>query len=683
MLSFIASPGVAQQPESPVTLEIIPKQSYTQSLIPLLRDRNPEAALQTFDGLIDQTLPLGDLVYSDLPSAAAALHRSLAQQDSGDVYEWLSTWTLPTADRQRVRLLTVPVPIDAPPKVFARSIGERPRDTTFAVAAVGPVDGLWCSGWMWLQAANDLGQLPAVRVKLKGMVDGQVAGAEPLYVLSQLVGTRGDLALANAYLQKQATVTGEATPLTPSDINDVAIAAAAVEYPETQGVAEAFLASMIDRATDEDAVNLRPMLRIAHAVAVQNHRGKSPSSVLFENRLKHWLPVTVRSAKAIERGQRSGVWLTHEQHVLHLAGGTADVLLCRYPLTGVFDFICETQEGGAIGTDGGLVYAGLQFQALGRTDQLTVWDADAKQAVTRTAPFARSGTSPVFNHVSIRSSDTASQFESNFHPLWFDEKASLASPWLGLRSGGTKRPVFRNIRLTGKPQIPRQVELIKSDQLRGWMSGFYDESQPPIRDSRMERMLEDAAEAKPVFDWRVEGDRIIAAKQTTSAEAGKPGLLQYQRPLLEDESITYEFLHQDDASIVHPAVGRLTFLLEPGGVRLRWITTGESEWTGLPVNNAALEPLNRRGPRTLPLKQEAWNQVRVQRTGGELLIHLNSELIYQRPLEPHADTTFGLYRTARTHEATIRNAIMTGDWPSTVPQDFLNDPTAVNMPKAP
>ncbi len=683
MISFMALTCVAQQPEPSAPLSMDPRQSYTQSLIPVLRQRNPEAALQTFDGLIDQTLQLGGLMYSDLPSAAAALHRSLAQQDSGDVFNWLSKWTLPTTERQRVRMLTVPVPIDAPPKVFARSISERPRDTTFATAAVGPVEGLWCSGWMWLQAANELGQLPAMREKLKEMVESQVAGAEPFYVLSQLLGTRGDLALANAYLQQRTIVAGESTQLTPSDINDVAIAAAAVDYPETQAAAEAFLVSMIDRATDGDAISLRPLLRIAHAVAVQTHRGKSPSSDLFQNRLKYWIPITVRSAKAIERGQHSGVWLTHEEHVLHLAGGAADILLCRFPLTGSFDFICETQEGGAVGTDGGLVYAGLQFQALGRSDQLTVWDADAQQSAMRTAPFARSGTDPVFNHVSIRASETASQFESNFHPLWFDEKTSLASPWLGLRSAGTKRPVFRNIRLTGKPQIPRQIELITSDQLRGWMSGFYDESQPPIRDSRMETTSEDAAEAQPVFDWRVEGDRIIAAKQTTSAEADKPGLLQYQRPLLEGESITYEFLHQDDASVVHPAVGRLAFLLESGGVRLRWITTGESEWTGLPIDNAALEPLNRRGPRALPLKQEEWNQVRVQRTGGEILVHLNEELIYQRPLETDADTTFGLYRAARSNEANIRSVIMTGDWPSTLPEDFLSNPLTTALTETP
>ena len=679
MIAFaFSSISKAQEPASQAVATTAPTRSYAQQVLPPLRQRNPEVAIQAFDALIDQALPLGDLVYSDLPSAAAALNRSLAQQSSSDVFDWLSKWTLPTAERKRVRMLTVPVPMDAPPKVFARSISERPRDTTFAIASVGPVEGLWCSGWMLLQAANDLGQLPAIRVTLKQMVDQQIAGAEPLYVLSQLVGARGDLPLANAYLQQRSTIISESTALTPSDLNDVAIAAAAIQHSETQAAAEACLASMIDREIDDDAVSLRPMQRVAHAAAVQAHRGTSSPKVLFENRLKYWTPATVRSAKAIERGQRNGVWLTHEQHVLHLAGGTTDILFCRFPLIGSFDFICETQEGGAVGTDGGLVYGGLQFQALGRSDQLTVWNADTQQTVTRIAPFARSGTSPVFNHVSIRSSEAASQFESNFHPVWFDKRSALASPWLGLQSFGTKRPVFRNLRLTGEPQIPQQIKLISGDQLRGWMSAFYDESQPPFYDSPVEKPTVEATDDKQSYDWRLEADHIVGAKQTAPEKSEQPGLMQYQRPLLESESVTYEFLHQDEASVVHPAVGRLTFLLESGGVRLRWITTGESEWTGLAIDNAALEPLHRRGPRLLPLKQEDWNQVRVQLAGEEILIHLNDELIYQRPLEPNADTTFGLYRAARSSKATIRSVIMTGNWPNTLPQEFLDNPLATD-----
>jgi hypothetical protein len=56
------------------------------------------------------------------------------------------------------------------------------------------------------------------------------------------------------------------------------------------------------------------------------------------------------------------------------------------------------------------------------------------------------------------------------------------------------------------------------------------------------------------------------------------------------------------------------------------------------------------------------------------LIHLNDELIYQRPSEPNAASTFGLYRASSASEANIRSVIMTGDWPSTLPEDFLHDP---------
>ncbi|MGV3483383.1 MAG: hypothetical protein ACO1RT_03065, partial [Planctomycetaceae bacterium] len=236
---------VAQTPEAKVAVTAAPRASYTQQVLPPLRERDPEAALQGFDKLIDRTLPLSDLVHSDLPSAAGALHRSLAQESSGDVYNWLSQWTLPTATRDQVRVVTVAVPMDAPPKLFARSIGERPRDTTFAVASIGPVEGLWCNGWMLLQAANELGQLAKLRVTLKELTDRQIAGAEQLYALSQLVGARGDLAIANEYLQKRTLEAGDSVALTASDINDVAIAAAAIEHPETQASAKTCLARLV------------------------------------------------------------------------------------------------------------------------------------------------------------------------------------------------------------------------------------------------------------------------------------------------------------------------------------------------------------------------------------------------------------------------------------------------------
>lgn len=655
------------------------KPSYSELVLPALRERDPEAALQKLDESAN-SLTISDMLYSDLPSAAAALNRSLVQLSSDQQYEILEEWTLPTEQRKRVRVLSTPVPTDAPPKVFARSIGERPRDNTFAVAAVGPVDGFFCSGWMLLQAANEMGRLPRLRITLKELNEQNVSGAEELLVLAQLLGSRGDLDMAKSFLEAQAALPVDATPLTSRDMTVAAIAAAAMQHESIQVAAEAHLASLVDRAVDERSIGMRPFLRIAHAVAVQVHRGESPPATLFENPMKFWVPATLQTAKGIQRGQRDGMWLTHERHVLHVAGGAADVLFCRFPLTGEFDFICETQSGGSIGTDGGLVYGGLHFQATGRNTTLSVWDADSQHLVNRHSPFARTGTQPVFNRVSIRSTKETSQFESNLHPIWFDDEIAQTSPWIGLRSSGTKRPVFRNLTLTGDPVIPRQVNLIAGDELRGWQSSFYEEVQLPFR-NKVTGGADGSAPADTEanageLDWQVQSGVLLGTAKENADEAEKPGLLRYERPLLDGESIAYQFFLDEDASIVHPAVGRMAFLLEPTGMRVRWLTTGGNDWTTLPMDNTALEPLSRRGPRSLPLKQDAYNDVRIEVAGGKVLVHLNEELVYQRDLDSGASTQFGLYRSSRTAPTKIQNVVMKGDWPETIPEEFLANPAA-------
>ena len=501
-LATAANPTQQVQPESD------PAEILRQ-----LRQRDAKGALETLSAVVDRGVSIGDLAYSGLPAAVAGLHRSLVQMSADERYELLYQWSFPEGDadgeRERVRIIAIAVPTDGPPKVFARSIGERPRDSTFAIASIGPVRGFCCSGWMLVQAADELGRLARLRSTLEKLAESKVDGAQELLMLAYLAGRRGELDRVQAFLQQDIAEQGGEAPsgLQPEDMTKAAIASAALLHEALQPLGESLLEKLVDQARVGNSIALRPVLRIAHATAAQVHRGQSPPEVLFRNPLKHWVPATVRSASDIDRGRPTAVWLTHEDHVLHLAGGTADVLFCRFPIIGEFDFVCETQEGGAIGTDGGLVYGGLQFQALGRTNTLTVWDADMNQMVTKPSPFARHDTSPVFNRVSIRSSKDGSNFESNFHPVWFDGSAAHSSPWLGLRSSGTKRPVFRNIRLSGKPVIPREVRLTDGDQLRGWQSGFFGETQPGFQ-SRLDAI--EAGDRK--FDWRIESGELICAR---------------------------------------------------------------------------------------------------------------------------------------------------------------------------
>src|SRR5690606_4499516 len=150
---------------------------------------------------------------------------------------------------------------------------------------------------------------------------------------------------------------------------------------------------------------------------------------------KYWVPVSNPTATTSAKGALPAMWLTHEEHILHLTGSNSDVLFFRYPLAGEFDFTCETQVGGPEGTDGGLVYGGLQFQPPDPSGRLSVWDADLENLTLKPCPFVRQEKDQaVWGRVSIRSKEDQVHFAVNLHPAWFDHKAALQSPWLGLRS---------------------------------------------------------------------------------------------------------------------------------------------------------------------------------------------------------------------------------------------------------
>ena len=122
----------------------------------------------------------------------------------------------------------------------------------------------------------------------------------------------------------------------------------------------------------------------------------------------------------------------------------------------------------------------------------------------------------------------------------------------------------------------------------------------------------------------------------SATEADQSRLLLH-RPLLDGDVVTYDFLYQPGQVMVHPAIDRLAFLIEPDGVKLHWMTAGGSDLTGLAADNVAEEPENRRGPKPLPLKSGEWNAIKMALDKNKLSIELNGQPIYERaraPLRP-------------------------------------------------
>ena len=99
---------------------------------------------------------------------------------------------MPAENRKSVRILTTPVPQEAPPSPFARTLGERPRTDSFAIASVGDVGGLFSSGWMLVQAADEVGRLSRLTAELERLSAQRVSNADVLLLLAQLAASRGD-----------------------------------------------------------------------------------------------------------------------------------------------------------------------------------------------------------------------------------------------------------------------------------------------------------------------------------------------------------------------------------------------------------------------------------------------------------------------------------------------------------
>ena len=253
--------------------------------------------------------------------------------------------------------------------------------------------------------------------------------------------------------------------------------------------------------------------------------------------------------------------------------------------------------------------------------------------------------------------------------------AGESDPWLAIFAGGNLSTGVRNLKISGKPVIPRQILLTGSSDLTGWISDYYNET----------TQGDEAV-------WRKRGDEIVGRKLRNEAtpiitdqfgnSESKPAettpggkhetVLRYARPIAEDGEVEYEFFDDPGQVEVHPAIGRLAFLLDPDGVKIHRITDGKHERSGLDPANASDVPTDRRGSGKLPLKLKGWNRVKLAIKGDEVSLTLNGDLVYVHKIESTNQREFGLFHYADQTEARIRNVSYQGAWPLALPESVVD-----------
>jgi tetratricopeptide (TPR) repeat protein len=634
--------------------------------------------------------PLGDVV--------AALGRFLASQPPAERFEKLKAWTLPDANHKAVRLLASFVPEDAPPELFGKFAQPSTAD---------PFGGLISMAGLLIDVARQTGQLGELAEEVRKLAEAKTENAEILRLLIEIARSHGaevasQLRAIQASLPKKVPPDTE-TQQTAIAWSDYLLARACLADDRLADLGEAMASSLIAHARK---ARLRPFAAHLHRDLAESRARRSGSRSSLAGRdpgLAHWHPSSIQTARRHAEGEAPAWWVESEEHVMHASGAEDDFLVFDYPLTGTFEVALEVT--GALGTEGHLAYGGLVFEPmLSPTtkppapqpfrwieytmptipmEPAQVWPIGRHESVPRIArELRRDG----FNRLTLQVEPGKARYLINNHLFYEINQLAATSPWLALSTASGRQSVYREIQIQGAPTIPREVKLVQGNRLDGWSARFFEEIQPRrLRDSQPilpepdpESGATGANALRPPDepDWyALDGEIRGRRNDPPLAVEAAQSRLTYLRPLLDMESITYEFFYDPGSVMTHPALGRLVFLLEPDGVRLHWITDGpRHEWTGLRPDNVADDPSSRRGPNRLPLKAGEWNQAKLALAGETVTIELNGVVVFEHALKSTIDHQFSFYHDQDRTSAQVRDVVLRGSWPATLTAETLAHP---------
>ncbi|HTK78773.1 MAG TPA: DUF1583 domain-containing protein, partial [Gemmataceae bacterium] len=623
-----------------------------------------------------------------LADLTGVFFRQFVTRPAQERYDLLKPWTLPTAARKSVRLLGAFVPTDAPPPVFG--------------TPTVPPDGVVSTVGLLVDAAKEIGQLDALAAELKKLADEKVENAKPLHWLAQIARGQGagvakDIGEHLAEFKKKMDVPPPPPQTGPRyypymeepqqevvNWSDYLLTRACMSDAGLAALGEALGEQMLRQATRAKnwpmIIQLRNDLALAKARRVAKPQAGNPR----DPGLAFWHAGGTLGARTKNGNRVPAWWVAQEGHVAHLLGPDMQYLLFDLPLTGNFGFTVDAFEGQF--AEGHAGYAGIIYEANQGQAPSTVWPVGKHEQQYHPAESLRF---EAFNRFTFDIADrkvTASINGRRFHEIGDN---APTSPWLTLFCSRERHTVFRDFKLTGTPVIPREVRLVDGDRITGWVATLYTESQP--QRLRKEDQFyqyyyyddgdyEYDAEGNPrprgekLFDWQAKDGVLEGRRIDDPGAAVTPSHLGYFRPLRPGEVLRYEFLYKLGESEVHPCLGRLAFLLATDGVQLRWLTGGgDDDWTGLAPDNTRSVPEHRRGPKTLPLKDGDWNTLAVKMGPAVVTLELNGAVVYEQPLSGDDDRSFGLYHDKGKSSARVRNVVLTGDWPKTVPAEVMAD----------
>ncbi len=638
-------------------------------------------ALELFGTAVDLPAEQRAQIPKDvLHNLIAAFTRHLVTRPAAERYELLKNWTLPAPQRQSVRILGAFVSTETPPadfSAFPREAWERGSGSS----------GVLSTAALLIEAARDSGKLAELAAEARSLVRRKdqtlkIENADVLYALIQIARGQGATVedIVKQRLEQLRKKMAAPPPVrSPYYYGGPQQQGPQVEWPDhllvRAGLSDARLAETSRKFAEQlyslaqRTQNQPAQVHLQEELAQSRLRKHGEAHVLsIDPGLAHWHPGGYVSGGARRDGLPPARWVAHEGHVAHLLGPDHQFLIYDYPLTGTFEFSVDTSHGPW--AEGHFGYAGMVFEP-NPTSVSRFWPVGCHEQIGLLGNALHRDT---FNRFTVQVAPGKLRWLVNGRLVHEQTDPSPTSPWLALYSSRERHTVFRNPQLIGTPQIPRQVQLSHGDRMEGWVSSFYQESQPrrlnkPEDGSEADADVTTQKQQPTSFDWYAENGEIHGRHARDLSSRWDVGsLLADFRPLRTGETLSYEFFYRPDEVMVHPCLGRLAFLLGTHGVRLHWLADNDGhDWTGLTPDNAV------ETPGSVSLRANEWNRLQLSLTADSIKIEVNGVAACQRKLQESDARTFGLFHYKNRTAAQVRNVVLTGNWPEKISEKEMAD----------
>lgn len=583
---------------------------------------------------------LNDLFVEYEAATVVRQARSLAEEAR---LEALKKWVMPSPDHVKPRLF-----FD-----FASHVAADDNQGSPKLAH----DGLICPAVELVETAAKLKRLPELRAEFEKIESENKVierGKLGLLAIVDIVdgnddGAQKSLAAVQDLIVKHTRSDTQPRARSP----EVIVAWLASERTALQKGAADLAATMLAIERDKKTgTNDNDWRRIINTVAGRAQaalaQADATAAKTSDSQPPQWTMVAERNQSVRRPTSTPDQWAMNRGGVKYRPSGTGSWLYFQSPLRGTFEIAGVQTTGEAkelVATYGG--HAAAPQTGLKSRHVFTLPHGNKK--VTGELAIPNFGAKTHFRVTVDGGKITTFANDAKVH----EETIVNPSPWLVLHASSIgNEGTIDDLRITGDVEIPTELDLVDTFSVACWQADLYGES-----------VTADANQDGAV--WRRAGEEIIGGLRSDASAKPLEALLAYQRPMLEDGTIEYEFFYTPGEMEVHPAIGRTALLLHPDGVKRHQLTRAEWETSGLkPDNETPLEG----AASAVPLKPSDWNRVKLALVGDQFVVTVNdAEVAKWKVAEPPAERLFGLFRYATSMKCRIRKVIYRGDWAKKLP----------------